>query len=112
LELLPGVTASLHPGHTRGSAFYTVQNEGQKIVFVGDIVHIAAVQFPQPSITMDYDVYQKSAAQTREEVFARFARDRTLIAVPHMPYPGIGHIRQVGSGYEWVPIEYGNRSTK
>jgi hypothetical protein len=29
-----------------------------------------------------------------------------------MPYPGIGHVRQVGTGYEWVPIEYGNRSTK
>ena len=111
-EIMPGVTASVHPGHTPGSAFYTVQSEGQKIIFVGDIVHVAAVQFPQPSITIDYDVDQNSAAKMREQVFATLARDRTLIAVPHMPFPGIGHVRQVGTGYEWVPVEYGNRATK
>lgn len=111
-EIMPGVTASVHPGHTPGSAFYTVQNQGQKIVFVGDIVHIAAVQFPQPAITIAYDVDPSGAARTRQQEFAIFARDRTLIAVPHMPYPGIGHVRQVGSGYEWVPIEYGNRNPK
>lgn len=111
-EIMPGVTATVHPGHTPGSAFYTVQSGGQKIVFVGDIVHVAAVQFPQPGITIAYDVDQNSAAKTREQVFATLARDGTLIAVPHMPFPGIGHIRQVGRGYEWVPIEYGNRSSK
>jgi glyoxylase-like metal-dependent hydrolase (beta-lactamase superfamily II) len=111
-EIMPGVTATIHPGHTPGSAFYTVESKGQKIIFVGDIVHVAAVQFPQPAITIDYDVDQNSAANRRQQEFAIFARDRTLIAVPHLPYPGIGHVRQVGSGYEWVPIEYGNRSTK
>lgn len=111
-ELFPGVTATLHPGHTPGSAFYTVESKGQRIIFVGDIVHVAAVQFPQPAITIDYDVDQNSAAKTREQEFATLARARTLIAVPHMPYPGIGHIRQLGSGYEWAPVEYGNRAAK
>ena len=111
-EIMPGVTATIHAGHTPGSAFYTVESKGRKIVFVGDLVHVAAVQFPQPAITIDYDVDQSRAAARRQQEFAIFARDRTLIAVPHMPFPGIGHVRQVGNSYEWVPIEYGNRSTE
>jgi len=111
-EIMPGVTATVHPGHTPGSAFYTVQSKGQKIVFVGDIVHVAAVQFPDPSITIAYDVDLKRAAQTRAETFSLFAHDRTLIAVPHLPFPGVGHIRAVGNGYEWIPVEYSNRDTK
>lgn len=111
-EIMPGVTGTVHPGHTPGSVFYTVQNKGQKIVFVGDIVHVAAVQFPDPSITIEYDVDMKRAAQTRAEAFSLIARDRTLIAVPHLPFPGVGHIRAVGNGYEWIPVEYANRAAK
>lgn len=111
-EIMPGVTASIHPGHTPGSAFYTVESHGHKIVFVGDIVHVAAVQFPDTSITITYDVDQKRAAQTREQAFTAFARDRTLIAVPHLPFPGVGHVRAVGDGYEWIPVEYANRAAK
>lgn len=110
-EIMPGVVATVHPGHTPGSAFYTVQSEGQRIVFVGDIVHVAAVQFPQPGITIAYDVDQSSATRTREQVFGTVARDGTLIAVPHLPFPGLGHIRSLASGYEWVSVEYGNRGT-
>ena len=111
-EIVPGITASLHPGHTPGSAFYTVESGGQKLVFVGDIVHVASVQFPNPKVTIDYDVNQTNAEHARQEDFAQFSRDRTLIAIPHVPFPAVGHVRQVGSGYEWVPVEYGNRSTK
>jgi len=110
-EIMPGVTATIHPGHTPGSAFYTVESKGQKIVFVGDIVHVAAVQFPDPSITIEYDVDQKSAAQTRRQAFTALARDRTLIAAPHLPFPGVGHVRALGSAYEWVPLEYANRAS-
>jgi len=111
-EIMPGVTAGLHPGHTPGSAFYTLESSGQKIVFVGDIVHIASVQFPDPTITIEYDVNTAQAAAVRQQAFSEFARDRTLIAVPHVPFPGVGHVRAVGTGFEWVPIDYGNRLMK
>lgn len=50
-EIMAGVTATIHSGHTPGSAFYMVESKGQRIVFMGDIVHVAAVQFSQPAIT-------------------------------------------------------------
>jgi len=108
-EIAPGISATVHPGHTPGSTFYTLESDGQQIVFVGDIIHVGAVQFPEPDITITYDVDRRLAAQVRKTAFAEFARDRTLIAVPHIPFPGIGHVRTSGTGYDWVPITYGNR---
>lgn len=32
--------------------FYILENKGVKIVFIGELVHVAAVQFPQPSVTI------------------------------------------------------------
>lgn len=105
--ILPGITAIAHPGHTPGSAFYTLESQGQKIVFVGDIVHSAA-QFAEPSITIVYDADSSQAEQVRKKSFAEFATQRTLIALPHLPFPGVGHIRSSGEGFQWVPLNYGN----
>lgn len=32
-----------------------------------------------------------------------------LIAAPHVSFPGVGRIRKDGTGYRWIPIEYGDR---
>ncbi|ALM54810.1 MBL fold metallo-hydrolase [Halomonas huangheensis] len=109
-EILPGLTASLHPGHTPGSAFYTLESQGQTLTFIGDIIHVAAVQFPDPSVTIAYDVDPEKAASARSTAFSALAEDGELVAVPHMPFPGIGHIRKAHEGYAWVPVDYGNRA--
>lgn len=111
-EVVPGITATLHPGHTPGSAFYTLVSQGQRITFIGDIIHVGAVQFPDPRITIVYDVNPQAAAATRATAFAEFADRRELIAAPHLPFPGVGHIRRMRDAYEWVPIQYGNREAQ
>jgi glyoxylase-like metal-dependent hydrolase (beta-lactamase superfamily II) len=108
-EVVPGITATLHPGHTPGSAFYTLTSQGELITFVGDIIHVASVQLPDPSVTIVYDVDPKAAEATREQAFSQFASDRELVAAPHLPFPGVGHIRRMGKSYQWLPVEYANR---
>jgi len=110
VEVLPGISATIHPGHTPGAAFYTLTSKGEQIVFIGDTIHVAAVQFPDPDVTIAYDQDDKRAAQVRKQAFADFAARGTLIAAPHLPFPGIGHVLDNGKGgYSWVPVVYTNR---
>ena len=111
-EILPGLTATLHPGHTPGSAFYTLESGGNQVIFVGDIIHVSSVQFPEPAISITYDVDPTGAAKVRAEQFPAFAQHRNLIAAPHLPFPGVGHVREAEHGYTWVPVDYGNRDIK
>ena len=99
----------MRPGHTPGSAFYTLESRGERLIFVGDIIHVGEVQLPFPSITIAFDVDQPAAAKVRRRSLAEFARARTLIAAPHLPFPGIGHIRQSATGYEYVAVAFGDR---
>lgn len=109
-EVLPGITATLHPGHTPGSAFYRLTSAGESLTFVGDLIHVAAVQFPMPGVTITFDQNQAKAASVRKAQFAAFARERALIAAPHLPFPGMGHLRTSASGgYDWVPVTYTDR---
>ncbi|WP_414164641.1 MBL fold metallo-hydrolase [Superficieibacter sp. BNK-5] len=111
--LLPDITGTVHPGHTPGSAFFTLNSAGEKIVFVGDIIHVAAVQFPDPSITITYDEDRPQAAKVRKNAFREFARQGEMIAAPHLPWPGIGHIADNGhGGYNWIPVNYTNRTAQ
>lgn len=109
--ILPGIVTSLHPGHTPGSAFFTVTSAGQSIVFIGDVIHVAAVQFPEPNVTILYDVKPEQAASARLAAFTDLATKRLLVAAPHLPFPGIGHISAEGkAAFGWHPVEYRNRA--
>lgn len=109
-QVLPGITATVHPGHTPGAAFYRLDSEGDSITFIGDIIHIAAVQMADPKVTIVYDQDQSKAQSARLDAFAKFAKQGELLAGPHLAFPGIGHLRSNGEGYEWVPVDYVNRA--
>lgn len=108
--ILPGIVAELKPGHTPGSAFYTLTSAGRRITFIGDIVHAGPVQLPQPDVTIKFDQDEAKARAVRRAAFAAFARERTLVAAPHLSFPGVGHVQADGRGYRWHPVEHGDRA--
>jgi glyoxylase-like metal-dependent hydrolase (beta-lactamase superfamily II) len=104
-ELAPGVTALPTPGHTPGHAFFRVESQGKSITFIGDIVHVQAVQFPKPDITITYDVDNDAARQQRLAQFRRLAKDGVVVAGAHMPFPGIGQVSAEGQGFVFTPVD-------
>lgn len=106
VELLPGIRAIATAGHTPGHTIYSVESKGEKIVFWGDLMHLAAVQFPDPSVTIKFDSDSKAAAPQRKKQFADATAKGYYVGVAHISFPGIGHVRAEPPGYEWVPANY------
>ncbi len=105
-ELTPGISSVATYGHTKGHTMYMVESKGQKMAVLGDLMHVAAVQFPQPAVTIQFDTDSKAAASQRKKVYADGAKQGFWLAVAHLPFPGVGHIRADGQGYIYVPANY------
>ena len=108
-DLLPGIKALATHGHTPGHTFYVAESKGQKIVFWGDLIHMAPVQLPNPAVTVAFDVDPKAAAAQRKRALADFARNGTLIGAAHIAFPGLGRLRADGKGYAWLPVNYSSK---
>ena len=106
VELVPGVRSDPSFGHTPGHTSYMIESEGQKLLLMGDLIHVPAVQLDHPTVTIAFDSYPKAAAASRIKVFNQAARERTLVAGAHLPFPGIGHLRATGKTYQWVPVNF------
>jgi glyoxylase-like metal-dependent hydrolase (beta-lactamase superfamily II) len=105
-ELVPGIRAMASPGHTAGHTVYVVESKGQKLVLWGDLMHVAAVQFPDPTVTIHFDTDSNMAAAQRKKVFAEVAEYGNWVAGAHLSFPGIGHLHTAGTGYAYVPANY------
>lgn len=106
VELMPGVTSYPSVGHTVGHTSYMIESDGKKLLVVGDLIHVPAVQLDHPNVTIAFDAEPEAAAATRIEDFNQAATDRTLVAGAHLPFPGIGHLRATGKTYQWVPVNF------
>ena len=83
-----------------------IESDGQKLVLWGDLLHAAAVQFPDPSVTVAFDTDSKSAAAERKKADADAAKNGYLVGITHVSFPGVGHVVASGKGYQWLPVNY------
>lgn len=105
-QLFPGITSISSLGHTPGHNFFMLQSKEQQLVFWGDVIHAGAVQFEDPSVTIDFDVDLTAAATIRRKTFNDAVKNGYWIAAPHLSFPGFGHLKANGKGYEWLPVNY------
>ncbi|WP_420284991.1 MBL fold metallo-hydrolase [Serratia liquefaciens] len=106
-ELSPGISAFAAHGHTPGHSIYLVESQGKKLLLLGDLIHVAAVQFAHPRVAISFDKDAKAAVAQRLRVFSDSAQRNVLVGGPHLSFPGLGYLNKQGEGYDWVPLEYG-----
>jgi len=101
-EILPGIKAIAAYGHTPGHTVFQIENGGAKFLIIGDLLHVAVVQFPLPNISATYDADQSQAAAIRRQVLDYAARNRIAIGGMHIAYPGIGTVETDGTGFKFT----------
>jgi glyoxylase-like metal-dependent hydrolase (beta-lactamase superfamily II) len=106
-ELVPGIRAVASPGHTPGHTLYVIESSGQKLILWGDLMHVATAQFADPSVTIRFDTDSGMAAAARRKVFGDAAEHGYWVGGAHLSFPGVGHLQSAGSGYGFVPANYG-----
>ncbi|HTM82875.1 MBL fold metallo-hydrolase [Asticcacaulis sp.] len=105
-EIAPGIRTVSLPGHSPGQTGYAVESQGQKLLIWGDVVHVEAVQFDDPSVTIAYDASPETAEAERNKQFQKAASEGYLVASAHLAFPGFGHVRASGKAFQWVPVNY------
>lgn len=106
-ELVPGIRAQASHGHTAGHSVYVVESKGEKLMLWGDLMHVAAVQFDNPAVTIKFDSESKAAAKERIKAYADAAKNGYLVGASHIAFPGLGRVRAAaGKSYTWVPLNY------
>lgn len=105
-ELTPGIRSVAAVGHTPGHSCFLVSSGSAKMLLLGDTLHVAPVQFPQPQVTVGFDHDQALARGRRRELFDMAVKENMLIAAVHLPFPGVGRLRSKDSGYTFEALPW------
>jgi len=102
-QILPGITAIAAYGHTPGHTIFQIENSGAKFLIIGDLLHVALVQFPLPNISATYDMDAGASAQIRRQVLAYAATNKIPVGGMHIVYPAVGAVEVDGGGFKFLP---------
>ena len=103
-EIIPGITPIAAYGHTPGHTVYLVSNGGANLLIIGDLLHVALVQFPVPGISATFDIDPAAAAVTRRQILDFAAANRIPVGGMHIVYPGIGNVSVQGEGFTFTLV--------
>jgi len=91
------------PGHTPGHVVVNVFSGEEQLMHIADIAHSDVLLFPHPEWGFSFDTDFDQAVATRRSVFEELAENKMLALAYHLPWPGLGRIKQKATGFEWVP---------
>ncbi|CAM5487511.1 MBL fold metallo-hydrolase [Mycolicibacterium aubagnense] len=91
-RLAGGLQVVALPGHAPGHVGYALRTDEDHFLFFGDVVHVPALQFADPTLSWGYDDDQPTARMTRLNTLRQAAKQGTWIAGAHLGRPGIGQV--------------------
>ena len=103
VEVVSGISAIAAYGHTPGHTIYLLESGREKFLIIGDLLHVALVQFPLPRISATYDMDADASSLIRREVLEYCAKNKIPVGGMHIVYPGAGDVSADGQGFKFTP---------
>ncbi|MBC8151999.1 MAG: MBL fold metallo-hydrolase, partial [Bacteroidetes bacterium] len=94
------------PGHTPGHTLITIHSAGESLLNIVDLIQSDAVLFAHPEWGFFGDTDLQQAIESRINMLKRLSASGTRAFAYHLPWPGLGHVRQKEAAFEWVPDVY------
>lgn len=106
-DVVPGIRALEAHGHTPGHLAFTIESDGQRMLFWGDCAHHQVASLARPDWHCVFDIDREKGAATRRRIYEMAANERLPVSGYHMPFPSIGYVERLdGGGYRWLAHTY------
>ena len=91
------------PGHTPGQMGLNISSDDEMLTCVSDVVlHLIHLEHPEWYAAVDVNPTQ--TVTTRNSVLYKVSVERTLVLAFHLPFPGLGHVIQKGTTWQWQSL--------
>lgn len=105
-SVVSGITAVEAFGHSPGHMIYRLESEGRQLVLTADTANHFVLSLQRPDWEVRFDMDKAKAATARKTVFDMLATDRIGFVGYHMPFPAVGFVEKLDTGYRFVPKSY------
>lgn len=103
IEILPGVTIVMIPGHTPGHLGLKINDDGDSFFYLADaFLHSLQIEFPGWTAAVDLDPQQ--VILTRHHLLEQLAREQTPALLCHFDFPAIGKVIAERGKWHWQPL--------
>lgn len=96
-EILPGISVMRTPGHTAHHQAIFIESEGQKAIFLGDLIP-TVTHIPLPYI-MGYDLFPLTTLETKRALLEQAYEEHWLLIFQHDPNIRMGYLKRVSGHF-------------
>lgn len=105
-EISRGVSVFDLSGHTPGQIGVRIEDEGQSLNLVSDMLFHPAAHPAIPGFGIIFEMDKDAADAARARFFPKAADEGLLLAATHMPFPGVGRIVSDAGALKWLPADW------
>ncbi|TKJ41516.1 MBL fold metallo-hydrolase [candidate division LCP-89 bacterium B3_LCP] len=103
-EVVPGIRMRVTGGHTRSHSIVEIEAEGQKALFLADLIPTSShIRVPY---VMGYDLFPADTATYKEELFKEAVEGDYILIFEHSPHVKAGRVRFDGDEIRFIAEPY------